>query len=192
MKFKQIASIISGYAFRGAIEADWNGNIFVMQARNVVGGEAFKDVKDLTPVTYEGVRGLAFLQKGDVLVVSRGAGKGSFKASVFESENENTLATSSLLVIRLTSKKILPEYLVAYLNSDLGQDKLLETVSGSYIQAISRKKLEELEIPAPPIEKQDLLVKLYINMHWQQKIKARQGKLYKQIINTAFSKITQQ
>jgi restriction endonuclease S subunit len=190
LKFKEISIIIPGYSFRAAIEPDWNSKVFVIQPRNIEAGVIIKEINNLTPVSFVGTSSPAFLRKGDVLVVSRGASKGSFKSSVFQSESKAVLATSSLFIVRLSDTVVLPEYLSLYLNSDEGQSKLLETVSGSYIQAISRKKFEELKIFVPSLEKQGILVQLSQNLRQQQKITERKNQIQKNIINSAFTNLT--
>ena len=159
-KITNVADIINGYTFRGAIETIKNSDVFVLQAKDIIQGQNISDTNKLTPIAFKGVRTASFLQKNDVVVVSRGTGAGSFRSVVFNS-NENVIASSSLLILRIKKKEILPEYVSLYLNSSYGQNKILETVVGSYIHAISRKKFEEeIKIPIPSLEKQESLVKL--------------------------------
>ena len=73
--------------------------------------------------------------------------------------------------VRIKNKEILPEYVSLYFNSPDGQNKILETVAGSYIRAISRKKFEEeIKIPIPSLETQQSLIKLNQNIKQQEKI----------------------
>ena len=182
-KITNVADIINGYTFRGAIETIKNSDVFVLQAKDIIQGQNISDTNKLTPIAFKGVRTASFLQKNDVVVVSRGTGAGSFRSVVFNS-NENVIASSSLLILRIKKKEILPEYVSLYLNSSDGQNKILETVVGSYIHAISRKKFEEeIKIPIPSLEKQESLVKLNQNIKQQEKIYERKKQLKQEIVN---------
>jgi hypothetical protein len=70
-KISNFAEIILGYAFRGAVEADTSGKIFLIQAKNIVPGEQRVDTQDLTQISFEGTRTASFVQKNDILLVSR-------------------------------------------------------------------------------------------------------------------------
>lgn len=190
MKISNFAEVINGYTFRGAIEPLKNGDIFVLQAKDIVSGQNVTDIDKLTPIAFTGTRTASFLQKDDVLIVSRGMGIGSFRSAVFSLETTNVIASSSLLIIRIKKKEILPEYVSLYFNSPDGQNKILETVAGSYIRAISRQKLkEEIEIPIPPLEKQESLIKLNQNIKQQEKIYNRKKQLKQEIINATITNL---
>lgn len=190
MKISNFAEVINGYSFRGAIETIKNGNVFVLQAKDVIYGQDITTAEKLTPINFTGLRTASFLQKNDIVIVARGTGVGSFRSVIFNSD-ENVIASSSLLILRIKKKEISPEYLSLYLNSTDGQNKILQTVVGSYIQAISRKKFEEeIEIPIPTTEKQKSLVALNENITQQEKIYDRRKKLKQQIISATLKNLT--
>jgi len=185
MKISKIAKTIGGYTFRKTIEPDKHGNVFVLQANNIVNGKNIEDVGGFIRTSFQGLRTATFLQKNDVIIVSRGTGHGSFRASVFLSENLNVIASSSLFIIRLLDKDILADYLALYLNSLDGQNKLFKIAIGSSFHAIPRKALDDLDIPVPNIEKQKLIIKLNINIKEQQKLVDYKYKLIDNIFNQA-------
>ncbi len=185
IKITDFAEVINGYTFRGAIETVEKSDIFVLQAKDVIQGQNITNTNNFTPIAFSGTRTASFLQKNDVVIVSRGTGAGSFRSAIFDSDT-NVIASSSLLILRIKKKEILPEYISLYLNSTDGQNKILETVVGSYIHAISRKKFEEeIEIPIPSSEKQQSLIKLNQNIKQQEKIYERKKELKQQIINAS-------
>jgi restriction endonuclease S subunit len=191
IKISQLADVINGYTFRGAINKVKDGDVFVLQAKDIIQGQDIQDTKNLTPIDFTGTRTASFLKKNDVLVVSRGTGIGSFRSTVFNLENTNIIASSSVLIIRIKNKEILPEYLSIYINSQEGQNKILETVVGSYIQAISRKKFdEEMKIPIPTLQKQKALIELNKNIKQQEKIYDRKKQLKQQIISATITNLT--
>jgi restriction endonuclease S subunit len=190
LKIKDIADVITGYTFREAIKTVTDTDIFVLQAKDVSTGQNIITTENLTQIAFSGIRTGSFLQNNDIIIVSRGMGAGSFRSAVYNSVG-NVIASSSVLILRIRNKDVLPEYVSLYLNSTDGQNKILETVIGSYIKAISRKKLEaEIEIPVPPLDKQKSLVELDKNIKEQEKIYNRKKELKKQIISATIKNLT--
>lgn len=190
MYIKDVAEVIGGYAFRGAIKPDINGDIFVFQAKDIVRGESFVEVGGLTKISHDVPEYFGHLKKNDVLLVARGMKSGTFKSTVFSSEASNVIASSSVLVIRITVIDVVPKYISNFLNSKEGQDALSQIVSGSYIGAISRRELEKIKIPIPPLRQQEILINLQENIRRQEEILNQRKKIGHNIINEAFKKIT--
>lgn len=185
-----IAEIINGYSFRGAIESVKSGDTFVLQAKDIIQGHNITDLDKLTPITFSGIRTASFLQKNDVVIVSRGTGAGSFRSAIFNADG-NVIASSSLLILRIKNKEILSEYISLYLNSADGQNKILETVVGSYIHAISRRKFEEdIEIPTPPLQIQQSLISLDKNIKQQETIYEIKKQLKQELVNATIKNLT--
>ena len=63
---------------------------------------------DLIKIYIKGVNSEMFLQKNDVVLVSRGLGPGSFRAMPFLLDKDNIIASSTVYIIRITNEKILP------------------------------------------------------------------------------------
>lgn len=190
-EIKQFATVISGYTFRGAIHPDQNGQIFVFQAKNIIANEPIDNKTTLTPINLKQPKSESYLKNGDITIVSRGLGLGSFRATMFKSNKENILASSSVHIIRITTPDILPEYISAYLNSINGQTKISQKVSGSHFKTLLRKNLEELEIEIPPLEKQKTVVELQKNILEQEKLIEQKNKIQKNILNSIFTNLTE-
>lgn len=192
MKLGDIANIIPGYAFRGAIIPVESGDFFVFQAKDLVRGVSFTDVSTLTQIPFEITGHIGYLKNNDVLLVARGMKAGTFRSTTFKADEQNVLASSSVHIIRITSPEVIPEYLSHYLNSKKGQDDLSQIVTGSYIGAIPRRSLEQIRIPIPDLHKQKAIVDLYKNIQAQQKLLDRKKELKQQIIETTFKNLTTQ
>jgi len=189
-KLQQLATIVSGYNFRGSIENEPNGDIFVLQGKNISVGGDIKDTASLISLSSQTLRTPYFLQYNDILLVARGSGHGSFRSAIFASSEKNVVASSSVYIIRVTDVTVLPKYISLYLNSFDGQKALLQIVTGaSYIQSILAKNLVELKIPVPPILIQKSLIALNENIHEQEKIRERKREIQKNIINASFSNL---
>jgi restriction endonuclease S subunit len=189
-KVSQIGQVINGYTFREAIETDKNGDVFVLQAKDIIQGQDIVNSKELTPISFKGTRTASFLQKDDILIVSRGANAGSFRTIIFSGNDESVIASSSVLILRIKKEEVLPEYIATYLNSPEGQSKILQAVTGSYIQAISRRKFEELEIPIPSLQIQQSLNGLNRNIKQQELIHKREKDLKQEIVNTIITNLS--
>lgn len=184
---QQIAKVSSGYTFRGQIENDPTGGIFVLQAKNISVNQDITSVSDFVKVSDQNIRSPYFLEYNDILLVSRGSGHGSFRSAVFASDKINVMPSSSVLVIRVKDVNVLPKYVSLYLNSEAGQKAILGIVTGgSYIQSILVKNLSDLPIPIPPIHIQKSIVSLHENITDQERILKRKQEIQKTIINASF------
>ena len=95
---------------------------------------------------------------GDVLFASKGTKN---FACVFESHNPPSVASTSFFVVRIYNTIVLPEFLAWFLNNPATQKILKSQAIGTSIASISKVVLEELNIPAPPIEKQHFIIKIH-------------------------------
>ncbi len=192
MKLHDIATVIAGYTFRGAIEPDLRGDVSVFQAKDLVQGVPLTHIEHLTKISL-GVQGRSgFIQIGDVLLVARGMKLGAFRSTVFAADAANVIASSSIHIIRITDESVIPEYLSHYLNSNEGQFALSEIVTGSYIGAVPRSALEKVKVPIPTLQKQKAIVELHRNIREQQRIMNRQSEINQNIINATFKNLTSQ
>ena len=100
------------------------------------------------------------LNEGDVLFAAKGTKNFATK---HESTNGKCVASSTFLVLRLKKdfrNRILPDYLVWYMNHPKTQEWIKAKARGSSIPSISKVDLMELEITLPPLEKQKVIVKI--------------------------------
>lgn len=190
MELGDITQITPGYAFRGAITPDKDGNIFVLQAKDLGRNVPVVDTSNLTPISFNMPGYAGHLRFNDVLLVARGLKAGAFRSTVFKATTNNVIASASVHILRVSSPDVLPEYLSHYLNSKDGQLALSEIVSGSYIGALPRRELEKIKIPVPDMNKQKAIVDLYQNIQAQQSILNRRSELKQQIIEATFNNIT--
>lgn len=190
MELHEIATVIAGYTFRKAIKPDIDGNIYVFQAKDLIQAEPFRSVGTLTRISHDIPEYTGHLKQNDVLLVARGMKSGSFRSTVFDINDTNVLASSSVHVVRITTDNVLPEFLSLYLNSKEGQDALSGIVTGSYIGALPRKELEKIKIPIPPLQKQKTLIQLYQNIKEQEQLINRQNEIKQNIINATFKNLT--
>lgn len=189
-KLSQLAAITSGHNFRNSIQDEVNGDIYVIQGKNIVMNQDITNTTNLVCISTQAPRSPYFLQHNDILLVSRGLDVGTFRATTFLIDNKKVIASSSVQIIRITDVSVLPKFVSLYLNSPEGQKKILELVTGgSYIRTILVKNLNELEIPIPPIHTQKLLIDLSENISDQEKIINRKKEIQQNIIKTTFNNL---
>lgn len=190
-ELSEIAKIVSGYTFRGSIENDPKGQIFVLQAKNISANQDILNTLDFVTISDKSIRAPHFLEHNDILLVSRGSGAGSFRSTVFATEATNVMPSSSVHVIRIKDVTVLPKYVCLYLNSQNGQKSLSQIVTGaSYVQSILIKNLSDFPIPIPPIHTQKSIISLHENMQAQEKILKRKNQLKQSIISATFINLT--
>lgn len=189
-KLGDIAQIYSGYAFRGAIKSVLNGAVSVLQAKDIIQNEPFLNSNSLTKISLALPRSNSYILNNDVLLVSRATGPGNFRATFFESDEKNVIASSSVFIIRMIDKAVLPKYISFYLNSSDCQNDLAQLLSGSYIKTVPRRNLEQLQILIPPLHIQKSLVDLNENIMQQGELLNRKNKLMKIILNATFKNLT--
>ncbi|OGI10755.1 MAG: hypothetical protein A3I68_01615 [Candidatus Melainabacteria bacterium RIFCSPLOWO2_02_FULL_35_15] len=182
-----VSSISSGYTFRGPVEAEITGDIFVVQGKNLIANAELFDTANFSRVSSIGIRNPYFLQHNDVLLTSRGSGLGTFRSSLFTSDKKNVIASSSVIIIRSKDITVIPKYISLYLNSPEGQQDLLQIVTGgSYIQSLLVKNLSDLLIPIPPLHIQKSIVALQENVFEQEKLLKRRQKIQQNLVDASF------
>lgn len=175
-RLKEISKIISGYTFRGAIQNDSNGGTQVLLAKNI-NADGTINYSELTRINLALPRANAFIKKDDVLFSSRGV----FRAGVFSKETKKTIAASSLFILRIKNKSVLPQYLSIYLNSEAGQNSIQKILTGSTIKTILRGALEDLSIPIPQLAVQKMIIEISYNWQKREKLLNQKISLYKNI-----------
>lgn len=155
---KYISRIQAGYTFRTALKTEESGNIFVIQAKDVINDLCINDSK-LIKINHQLLKSNAIIKKNDVLFSVRG----KFRASVYGGNLDNIIASSSVYILRVTDKNIIPEYLAIYLNSISGQKEVYKSLTGGAIKTILRKDLENISVAIPDLNKQKIIINLYKN-----------------------------
>jgi hypothetical protein len=149
-KLSDIAVIHSGVPFRTRVENEPEGQIAVIQARDIW------DTGQVQLATAARVSSLpgsteASLRSGDVLFQPRGT---RFSAGVLVSLPMPVAAAAPLLVLRCDPAQIDPGFLVLFLQLPGTQAILKNAAVGTYIPQVPRQALAELLIDIPTLEHQ--------------------------------------
>jgi restriction endonuclease S subunit len=127
----------------------------------------------------EGISEKHLLKNGDVLFAAKGTKN---FAAIFENHNEPSVASTSFFVLRLTDKKVLPDYLAWFLNSSPTQSLLKAQAIGTSMASISKVVLESLEISVPGIETQQAILQISELRNKEKNLKSEIEKLREQLI----------
>lgn len=153
---KDIATIRSGYLFRGRIEPDAAGQYRVVQVGDIT-SDARLSKGSFTQVSLPDVKQTQILEAGEVLFISRGPRK---QAVAIIEPPENTIATSQFFIIR-PDEKVLPEFLAWYINQRPAQRYIEEHSTGTSASLINLEALKTLPVETPPLENQARIVKIH-------------------------------
>ena len=110
------------------------------------------------------------LAKGDLLFAGKGT---TYLCKVFDLDIP-AIASTTLYIIRLTSKDILPDYLCWYLNQPSMMAMMKTQQVGTGTPLIHKQVVEDFEIPVPNTDSQRQIVEL-------AKLQAREKELYQAI-----------
>ncbi len=179
MKLRELVEIRSGFTFRDSILVIKPGKVAVIQAGDINTAR----LHDATRIEFAGDKHL--LQAGDVLVSARG----TVLARVITPDILPAVAASSVFVLRPHSDSINPRFISRYLNSIAGQGSLLRISSGGYIKTLRKAELEDLNIPIPQPDRQELLVKLGENVDEHERLLRLKQDLVEQAYERAMKSI---
>lgn len=165
MQLKELATASTGFPFRKRIENDPDGQYAVIQMSDIqdyqhINTQHLAKTSDISPKKHH------FIQNNDILFIAKGANNLAIHAN---QQLSNTVAVSNFLVIRTTSGKMLPEFLAWYINQKEAQTYFKSRARGTYIPAVTKETVLELEIPLPDIRTQQKTIALQqlLNREWQ-------------------------
>ena len=143
---KQIARVQMGLSFRWRVEPERDGNVAMIQMRDLAEGHRLNNPHNLVTVNMEGVNPRHFAKRNDLVFRSRGK---TTTTAIIESEIKRAVVAAPLLRIRVTDANVLPEYLCWFINQPSSQAFLHSRATGTAMVTIGKSVLEALEITLP-------------------------------------------
>lgn len=166
-----LATVRSGYPFRDRLTHDAQGNVRVLQIRDLR-SHLTPLAENLLLIKAPESAAARPLQPGDVVIPARG----DHYHAVNFNLHEPTIASSQLLMLRATSPEILPQYLCWALNQPEAQHALRNATRGTSMPLLSRESLGEIDIPLPSLATQRKIIEL-------QELWEREQQLTQQLLN---------
>lgn len=179
VKLKDIASIRTGYAFRGKVERDPCGTVGVIQMKDIDNYNCL-DLNDMYKVQIEDLDKRHLLRRNDILFRSRGV---SNTAALVEREVGQAVASAPLTVIRVKSHQANPAYVTWYINQPQGQEQIKRLSEGTSLLMVSKSALEILEIDLPTLDKQKAIVEMAALSQREQQLIDKLGRKRKAFVD---------
>ncbi len=155
-KLSQIAIVRLGHHFREKVSPDPEGTISVVQMKNV-NDDLLIEWDNLIKVSSQKFNENAYIQKGEILFANRGNVN---YAALVDRDMQNAIAAGNFFIIKVTTDRVLPDYLTWYINQKRAQKYFDQHRAGSYIPTMRGEWLKELEIPVPSLEVQRKVIEL--------------------------------
>lgn len=150
IQLADIAEVTSGYTFRERLDAYPDGDVAVLQMKNI-GPDDRVLTEDLPRIGLADLNARQLLREGDILFRARGH---FHTAAVVSGNLNNAVAAAPLMLIRVSSQKVLPEYLRWFINHPRTQATLLNLAAGTHVRTLNKAAIEGLEVPLPPLKQQ--------------------------------------
>jgi len=154
MVLKDIVDIKVGYTFRGKIHNENGADAAIIQLKDI--NYSLNTINHLsTFIDGKKFKSHHFLEAGDILFVA----KGYRNIAVLYNSNKKAIASSVFFIMTIRNRKLLPEYLMWFLNNKKTQAFFEKMKSGTSTQNIKKEILENLKIKLPSVSKQNLIAK---------------------------------
>jgi restriction endonuclease S subunit len=163
-KLTEIATIRSGYQFRSKIEIISDGDIQVIQMKDINLEYNKLEHSEILKTNVEVKEETLLINNGDILFQARGFNNNGV---LVENISEKTIAPSYFFIIRVNPSKVLSGYVSWYINQRKAQEYLKQNARGSSIPLISKDVLENLEIIIPPLDIQNKVIKIH-NLNYKE------------------------
>lgn len=175
-KLGEIAEIAIGYQHREKVSHVEHGTHRLIQGKDIVRSEELVDGSDdqsgwrvltqeLDQVTPKGDASRYRIQPGDLLFVSRGTNNIAVPLvepfiTPMPFDWSALIPAYVFYILRPDRQRVLPEYLAWFINQPPTQAYLARHSRGTLVKLLPKSVFEELELPVPPLEKQQIIVEL--------------------------------
>ncbi len=156
MPLTKIAEIRMGYSFRSRLEVDAEGDVAVIQMKDIDDSHILYPEK-LAHIYMPDLKDHHLVKKGDLLFRSRG--NSNFVSRVASNLGRTVLA-APMMLIRPQTNMIKPSYLQWFINQSSSQNILLAQAKGTAVKMISKASLEQLLITIPSLTDQQRIVEI--------------------------------
>ena len=186
-RISQIAEIKSGHLFKEGIKPDKEGNVNVVQLKDV-NDRGVLNLNELQRISLDKIDSENFLSVGDVLLKAK---TNNPVSAVVKEKLSNTIATAHYFIISIKKADVLPEYLAWYLNQRPAQIYFDRNAGGTRIQVINKQLLSELEVVVPDLKIQERIEKIYeLHQREQDLVDAIKDKKHRFILTQLLSMIS--
>ena len=100
------------------------------------------------------------LKVGDIILMSRGS---NMRAAIVNQQDadKDLIASPNCLVLTANLNYVLPEVIVAFLNSELGQKTLDSLSTGATIKNVPARKIKDIDLRVPDLAVQNKIAQIF-------------------------------
>ena len=100
------------------------------------------------------------LKVGDIVLMSRGS---NMRAAIVNQQDadKDIIASPNCLVLTANLNYVLPEVIVAFLNSELGQKTLDSLSTGATIKNVPARKIKDIDLRVPDLAVQNKIAQIF-------------------------------
>lgn len=153
---RDIAEIRMGYPFRARLERDPSADVAVIQMKDIDEANLLH-TEDLDRTSMPDFKDRYLICANDLIFRSRGQ---TNTAALVAADPGRAVLAAPMMMIRVTTPKVLPAYLNWFINQPTTQARLTRALEGTSVKMISKAALGTLEISVPPVQKQQQIVEL--------------------------------
>lgn len=157
IKLKNLASVQMGHSFRTRLEPDPDGNISVIQMKDLTEDNQLND-QELVQIHMQDLKEHHRVKTNDLAFRSRGQIN---TAALIEQALSDAVIAAPLLRIRVESKSVMPAYLCWFINQPPSQAALHSKATGSAVRMIGKPVIEDLEVVVPSLDVQQKIIEIY-------------------------------
>lgn len=186
MNLVELAEIQMGYSFRSRLEHDPEGDVTVIQMKDIDEANLLH-AEDAIRVGLPRGKTHHLLRSGDLLFRSRGRSNGA--AQVLDGIGAAVLSAPMLLI---RPHAVLPEYLCWYINAPATQAQLAALAEGTSVRMISAEALKSLDVPLPSLAAQQRIVEAAALARQEQSLLAQMATLRQRLTDHLLMKLAHQ
>jgi restriction endonuclease S subunit len=173
-----VSEIRMGYSFRGRIEPHPEGELCVIQMKDIDQSNVLR-FETAAHVLFPGDVRQHFVHNGDLIFRSRGQ---SYSAALVGREPITTVVASPMMLIRPRRELVDSAYLRWFLNEPSTHKTLESLAAGTAVKMISKADLQRLEVPLPSLETQSKIVEIASLLEQETKLMAEMTRLRHDLI----------
>ena len=179
----ECADVIGGYVYNTHKKIESPVAVKMIKVENFKG--SLVDTVNAEKIEIEESKVSNYLiQKGDILLASKGT---IIRAAIVQNVEESCIFNSNINVIRIKQGvKMIPEFLLSYLNSDLGMNELKMLQTGTTVMSVSLKSLREMDVPVVDMNTQEVIEIRFNKLQQKLEEAKRTVTEYEKKINSLF------
>jgi len=183
IKLKTYSEIFAGYSFRNSLNTNDLKKFGVLNLKDI--NNSLKEINYQNLSTTSEFTGSHryLLQDRDILLVARGKTNEAMLFEMSKYDAHPVIPSGAFMVIRTMPEYLDPTYAVWYFNLPSSQSYLKRTQVGTTVQNLPIGVVQDFEINIPPLQKQQIIGKLYLLFQELGQLTRLRDEKYSQLID---------